>query len=100
MSDSSENSIGRRLKGHLTGQSGNNGIKNYAQERGLSFTYYSLDVLRKIGTDNLFELESIFLEDFMQQYGCYPICNGQAGHTITKKAVALGSVDIDWSFFY
>jgi hypothetical protein len=39
MSESTYNSIGRRLRGHLTGQSGNYGIMNYAARYQARFTY-------------------------------------------------------------
>lgn len=99
MSESPENSIGKRLKGHLTGQSGNLGISNYAKFKGASFTSYSLNILRNLGTKNLFDIESLFLENFLSEFGCYPICNGQSGHQIETDRKLMRELVVDWSFF-
>ncbi|QDZ00237.1 GIY-YIG nuclease family protein [Nitratireductor mangrovi] len=99
MSESRQNSIGLRLRGHLTGQSGNLGIRNYAARHSTKFSYYSLDVLRRGGTGDLFQLESFFLRDFQAHLGCFPICNGQAG--IERADVPLVPLElrVDWRFF-
>ena len=60
MSESQQNSIGKRLRSHLTGQSGNEGIKNYAEHHTVKFTYHSLAGLGFVGTDNLFDIERFF----------------------------------------
>src|SRR6056297_420245 len=80
MSESKQNSLFKRLGGHLSGQSGNVGISNYAKTQRVKFTYYSAEVLRNYGNENLFDIESFFLSDFLNHYGCFPICNGQSGH--------------------
>ncbi|CUK03470.1 hypothetical protein RUE5091_02507 [Ruegeria denitrificans] len=98
MSESKQNSLSMRLRGHLTGQSGNLGISNYAKNYKAKFTYYSADVLKTYGNDNVYDLESFFLTDFLEQHGSYPICNGQAGHQLSDDSKAL-SASIDWTFF-
>lgn len=98
MSESKQNSIAMRLRGHLTGQSGNYGISNYAKSRKVKFTYYTAEVLRGYGTENVYEMESFFLSDFLHHHGSYPICNGQGGHEIadvSKRIVA----SVDWDYF-
>lgn len=99
MSESKQNSIGNRLRGHLTGQSGNEGIKNYAKQYPVKFTYHSLGVLRALGSDDLFEIESFFLSEFLRYAGSYPICNGQAGIERKGSSWKLEDKRVDWSFF-
>ncbi len=98
MSESRQNSIATRLRGHLTGQSGNLGISNYAKVQKVKFTYYSADVLKSYGNDNVFDMESFFLSSFLEKHGSYPICNGQAGHQLSDITKAM-SASVDWSFF-
>lgn len=99
MSESIQNSIGRRLRDHLSGQSGNSGISNYAKHRGVSFTYHTLEVLRHCGTWNLFEIESLFLQSFSNTFGCFPICNGQSGHEIDSEERKKIGIEADWENF-
>jgi hypothetical protein len=98
MSESKQNSIGNRLRGHLTGQSGNLGIANYASKHDVRFTYQSLDMLRVLGTD-LYEFEYIFLADFLKHYGCFPICNGQSGVSVVSPTVNPAKLKIVWKSF-
>ena len=98
MSESKQNSIALRLRGHLTGQSGNLGISNYAKTHQVEFTYYSAEVLKNYGNENLFDLESFFLSDFLDCHGCFPICNGQAGHQLSNAQKKI-SASVDWAFF-
>ena len=98
MSESKQNSIAMRLRGHLTGQSGNLGIANYAKTHTVKFTYYSAEVLRNYGSENLFDLESFFLSDFLNHHGSFPICNGQAGHQLSDASKEV-SAYVDWAFF-
>lgn len=98
MSESKQNSLFKRLGGHLTGQSGNRGISNYAKTQSVKFTYYTADVLSHYGSNNLFDIENFFLSDFLKNYGCYPICNGQAGHKPSETSKPI-SASVDWSFF-
>jgi hypothetical protein len=99
MSESKQNSIAMRLRGHLTGQSGNLGISNYAKSHTVKFTTYSAEVLRNYGNDNLFDVESFFLSDFLETHGVFPICNGQAGHQLVAPEKKL-SARVQWSFFW
>jgi len=98
MSESKQNSIFKRLGGHLSGQSGNTGISNYARTQNVKFTYYSAEVLGNYGNENLFDIESFFLSDFLDHYGCFPICNGQSGHMPSEQSRPIAA-DVDWSFF-
>lgn len=61
MSESKQNSIGSRLRGHKTGLSGNLAISNYAKCFDVKFTYHSSEFLKTMGTDNVLELESFFV---------------------------------------
>ncbi len=99
MSESSQNSIGKRLLSHLTGQSGNRAIKNYASSQSVRFTYYPLSFLKKIGSTNLFEIESYFLEEFMRVYGAFPICNNQSGISLESIAIDSTPPSVNWSYF-
>lgn len=98
MSESKQNSLFKRLGGHLSGQSGNVGISNYAKSQRVKFTYYSAEVLRNYGNENLFDIESFFLSDFLNHYGCFPICNGQSGHKPSETSSPI-TASVDWSFF-
>ena len=99
MSESKQNSIGKRMQSHLTGQSGNEGIMNYVARHPVSFTYHSLEVLGTLGTDNLFEIESFFLSDFLRHCGSFPICNGQAGIERRDRSLMLEKTRVHWNFF-
>lgn len=99
MSESRQNSIAMRLRGHLTGQSGNLGISNYAKNHQVKFTTYSFEVLRNYGNDNLFDIESFFLSDFLEKHGAFPICNGQAGHQLSTPEKNIAA-RVEWSFFW
>ncbi len=99
MSESRQNSIGKRLRSHLTGQSGNRAIKNYASRHEVRFSYYPLRILEGIGTANLSLIESIFLEKFMQSHGAFPICNNQSGVQPTSITRLIEDVIVDWSYF-
>ena len=99
MSESRQNSIGRRLLAHLTGQSGNQGIKNYADRHRTKFSYHSYQLLRDLGATDLYEIESFFLSDFLRAKGSFPICNGQSGVTVVASLIKEGSVSVDWEHF-
>jgi len=99
MSESKQNSIGNRLRGHLTGQSGNLGLMNYGMRYRTRFTYQSFELLRVLGTDNLYELESFFLTDFMSSFGCFPICNGQSGIYVESPLIDARRVTVLWESF-
>jgi hypothetical protein len=99
MSESKQNSIGRRLLAHLTGQSGNHGIKNYANRHKAKFTYHSYELLRDLGATDLFEIESFFLGDFLRTKGSFPICNNQSGVIVIESLIKRGEVSVDWEHF-
>lgn len=99
MSESRQNSIGARLRDHRTGQSGNLAIMNYTHKHKVRFTFHTSDVLKVLGTDNLFELESFFLADFLREHGAYPVCNNQSGASFPKTTLSDEKVDVDWSHF-
>jgi hypothetical protein len=99
MSESKQNSIGNRLRDHLTGQSGNCGLMNYAAKHRVRFTYQSFDLLQVLGSSDLYELESLFLTEFLNKFGCFPICNGQSGVTVLSPAIDPARVKILWETF-
>lgn len=99
MSESKQNSIGNRLRAHKTGQSGNLAITNYAARHGARFTHHSLDILETLGTENVIELESFFLTDFLREHGAYPICNNQSGTFFPEPTLTRDVITIDWNFF-
>lgn len=98
MSESAHNSIGRRLRAHLTGQSGNYGIMNYASRYQARFTYHSFQLLQNLGATNLYEIESFFLSDFLRVHGAFPICNNQSGLTVIQPMIR-GDITVDWQRF-
>ena len=98
MSESKQNSIGGRLRAHLTGQSGNYGIRNYAARHKTRFTYHSFQLLQNLGATNLYEIESFFLSDFLRIHGAFPICNNQSGVNIIQPMIT-GAVTVDWEHF-
>jgi len=99
MSESKQNSIGNRLRAHKTGQSGNLAIANYAARHDARFTYHSIDILKNLGTENILELESFFLADFLAEHGAYPICNNQSGTFFPETSLTREQFNIDWAFF-
>jgi len=99
MSESKQNSIGKRLRAHKTGQSGNLAIMNYASRHDAFFTYFSLDILRALGTGNVHEVESFFLGNFLSRHGAYPICNNQSGASYPETTLSQDFLTINWDFF-
>jgi hypothetical protein len=99
LSESKQNSIGNRLRGHLIGQSGNLGIKNYAQSYATKFTFHSFELLQTLGTRSLFELEDYFLTNFQDNFGAFPICNGQSGVKVTTPFLDANRSRVLWEFF-
>jgi hypothetical protein len=98
LSESVHNSIGRRLRAHLTGQSGNYGIMNYAARYEARFTYHSFQLLRNLGATNLYEIESFFLSDFLRAHGAFPVCNNQSGLTVIQPMIRR-EITVDWKHF-
>jgi hypothetical protein len=99
LSESKKNSIGNRLRGHLSGQSGNLALKNYGTKHQVMFTYQSQDLLRILGTGDLYELESFFLNDFLANFGSFPICNNQSGAAVPVPAIDSKYVKVLWETF-
>ena len=98
MSEKKTNSIGRRLKGHLEGTSGNRGIVNYSTVNSLSFTHINFEMLKRSWPLSVEKLESYFILDFVRRYGVYPICNNKSGYDIAQ--VKLDNIlIIDWKYF-
>lgn len=99
MSESKQNSIGKRLRAHRTGQSGNHGIKNYAKRYNAKFTFHSHKLLHNLGARNLHEIESFFLSKFLQPYGAFPICNNQSGVVVSESSITSAGINVDWGHF-
>lgn len=100
MSESIQNSIGNRLRDHLTGQSGNKAISNYSANYSVFFTTHAIQLLKILGTDNLFELESFFLSDFHRIHGSFPICNNQSGVSFPETQLSDKNIEVLWDYFY
>ena len=98
MSEKRTNSIGNRLAGHYDGQSGNIGINNYKRLEQLKFTYINFEMLKKIWTLRIEDLESYFILDFVKYYGVYPICNNKTGFEILRNELEF-DLKIDWNYF-
>ena len=99
LSESKQNSIGNRLRGHLTGQSGNLGLMNYGKRHATKFSYQSYDVLQVLGAHDLYEIESFFLADFLKNFGCFPICNNQSGLAVLMPSIDPSRVKVLWDTF-
>jgi hypothetical protein len=99
LSESRQNSVGNRLRDHLSGQSGNLAISNYARRHTVKFTCHSFEVLKTLGTLDLFELESLFLGNFLAEFGSYPICNNQSGTFIHSPQINVDGIEIAWEWF-
>ena len=108
MSESRQNSIGNRLRDHVSGQSGNLGLTNFIASKEGRFTFHSLDFLEVAGVTDVWELEYVFLTDFARSFGSHPMCNNQSGIAPDKplETYALPSqpkeknrLTVDWSFF-
>jgi hypothetical protein len=79
MSERISNSIASRLKGHYEGISENQGLANYRKVDPLRFTYINFDSIRSFWQQGIEDLESYFIQDFVQHFGVYPICNNKTG---------------------
>ncbi len=98
MSEKKTNSIRSRLSGHHEGLSGNLGIVNYKKREPLLFTHINFEMLKKLWTLRIEDLESYFLLDFVKKYGCYPICNNKTGFEVLKSDIDI-NWNIDWGHF-
>ena len=97
MSESRQNSIGNRLRSHLSGRSGNVAISNYASVRPVVFSYYGVELLRALGTNSVPEIESFFLDAFASIHGAFPICNNQCGVSCPTSTLKQLDVEVDWT---
>jgi hypothetical protein len=97
MSESRQNSIGNRLRSHLSGRSGNAAICNYARARPVVFSYCGIELLRALGTNSFREIESFFLDAFASAHGAFPICNNQCGWTYPASVLKAPDVEVDWT---
>ncbi len=101
MSESRINSIGNRLKDHISGRSSNKGILGYSSKWPTMFTYLEWDYLKHFFPDRTVEvMEGRFLDEFSKEFGTYPICNNKRGELLgyAEEAKEL-SFEIDWKFF-
>lgn len=98
MSEKKTNSIGKRLSGHYDGASGNEGLLNYRKTEGLYFTYFNFEMLKRIWSYRIEDLESYFILNFLDKYGIYPICNNKSGFEIKKYDIPI-TLEIDWKYF-
>lgn len=99
MSESRSNSIGNRLRDHLSGKSKNTGIAGYNRKWELRFTYLDYEFLRQVFLGSKVEsIETYFLDDFADTFGVYPICNNKRG-CLEKKRELRDAPKVDWNFF-
>lgn len=97
MSEKRTNSIGKRLQDHLEGVSGNIGIVSYKKVNPVMFTYLNIEALRGVWSSNVESLEAYFINDFVERYGVYPICNNKSG--FTKDGTDVRDLHISWEVF-
>lgn len=96
-SDSKQYSIGRRLKDHLSGL-GNPGVFNYLKQYSLCFTYVNFELVKPFWEKSIEDLETYFINDFLRQFGNYPICNNKSSFEATRIPAEV-RLEIDWAFF-
>lgn len=96
-SDSKQYSIGRRLKDHLAG-SGNVAVHNYARDYQISFTYLNFEIFKSFWRKSIEELENYFISDFLEKFGCYPVCNNRSSFEVGRSTSEV-QLKIDWDFF-
>jgi hypothetical protein len=98
MSESTQNSIGKRLRDHASGQSGNPGLTNYIEAKGALFTHLAFDLLSVLQIRTVAEVEGVFLRSFLKAYGCYPVCNNQSGIELRGEQPSL-HFQVEWQAF-
>jgi len=96
-SDSKQYSIGKRLRDHLSG-SGNIAVSNYVKDYQVSFTYLNFEIFKSFWKKSIEELENYFINDFLEKFGCYPICNNRSSFELGRVPSEV-QLEIDWSFF-
>ncbi len=98
MSEKKTNSISNRLLGHYDGKSKNVGLVNYRKKEALLFTYLNFDILKANWDFRIEDLESYFIQNFVERYGVYPICNNKTGAEIHSSELKV-NIKIDWNYF-
>jgi hypothetical protein len=78
--------------------SGNLGVYNYAKIYSLSFTYVNFELVKPFWKNSIEDLENHFINDFLKQFGNYPICNNKSSFEETRIPVDI-QLEIDWDFF-
>jgi len=98
MSERRTNSISARLNDHYGGRSGNSGLTNYRKVDKLFFTYLNFEVIESFWKQSIEDFESFLLQNFVEKFGVYPICNNKTGFpdfTLNNQNI----IDIDWDYF-
>lgn len=98
MSEKKTNSIGMRLSNHFEGKSNNFGLMNYNKVNNLKFTYLNFEIFKNIWKYRIEDFESYFINDFVKNYGVYPICNNKTGFEVMKIKQDINII-IDWKYF-
>lgn len=98
MSEKKTNSIGNRLTGHFEGKSKNLGLVNYRKCEPLYFTYINFEMLKPFWNLRIEDLESYFINNFVEKFGVYPICNNKTGFEILNNVLSI-DIEIDWNYF-
>ena len=98
MSEKRTNSVASRLKDHIEGTSGNEGLISYSTANELKVTVLNSQLFEGTWEHGVESLESYFILDFVRNYGVYPICNNKSGYDILTSD-SLPDIQIDWAFF-
>ena len=98
MSEKITNSISKRLMSHYEGKSGNFGLKSYRDIDNLLFTHINFDIVKSFWPKKIEDMESIFILDFVKNFGVYPICNNKTGFPEQIEELKY-LIDIDWNYF-
>ena len=98
MSEKRTNSIASRLACHFDGTSKNIGLTNFKQVDDLRFVYLNFDTLKSFWSQRVEDLESFFIQDFVKEFGVYPICNNKTGFPDFDEK-RNNPLSIDWEYF-
>jgi hypothetical protein len=98
MSEKRTNSIASRLANHFEGRSGNFGLQNYRKVDNVKFTYLNFEIIQPMWKQRIEDFESYLLQDFVQRFGVYPICNNKTGF---PEFLITGEkpIEINWDYF-
>ena len=82
----------------MRGNPGNFGLINYRKTDSLLFTYINFEIIKTFWPRSIEDIESVFILDFVKEFGVYPVCNNKTGFPELSSELA-GIVKIHWGYF-